>query len=125
VQVKRRTDRIGAGELRSFMAVLGSQDVGIFVAAGGFTPDAEAEARSQEPRGDHPYRPRASVRALGASLPAVVRAGSATPAPSPRALPRAALTHTTGLAVGTYLAFDPLGLQATFRRETIWRMRGS
>lgn len=50
VQVKRRADRISAGELRSFMAVLGAQDVGIFVAAGGFTPDAEAEARSQEAR---------------------------------------------------------------------------
>jgi len=36
--------------LRSFMAVLGDQDVGIFVSIGGFTTDAESEARTQEKR---------------------------------------------------------------------------
>ena len=32
------------------MAVLGEHDVGIFVSSGGFTNDAEAEARTQEKR---------------------------------------------------------------------------
>jgi len=32
------------------MAVLGDQDVGIFVSTGGFTSDAESEARTQERR---------------------------------------------------------------------------
>jgi restriction system protein len=50
VQVKRRADRIAVGEVRSFLAVLGDEDVGIFVATGGFTSDAEVEARSQERR---------------------------------------------------------------------------
>lgn len=50
VQVKRRGDRINAEGLRSFMAVLGDQDVGIFVSTGGFTADAEMEARTQERR---------------------------------------------------------------------------
>lgn len=50
VQVKRRADRIAVGEVRSFLAVLGDEDVGIFVATGGFTTDAEGEARSQERR---------------------------------------------------------------------------
>jgi len=46
--VKRRTDRINVGEIRSFMALLGEDDVGIFVTTTGFT--AEAEARGQEKR---------------------------------------------------------------------------
>lgn len=50
VQVKRRIDRLGAPELRSFMAVLGEQDVGIVIALGGFTSEAEAESRGQERR---------------------------------------------------------------------------
>jgi len=32
------------------MAVLGDQDVGIFVSTGGFTSEAESEARTQERR---------------------------------------------------------------------------
>ena len=32
------------------MALVGQQDVGIFVCTGGFTPDAEREARAQESR---------------------------------------------------------------------------
>ena len=36
--------------LRSFMATLSDQDVGIFVCTGGFTPPAEQEARYQEKR---------------------------------------------------------------------------
>lgn len=50
VQVKRRVDRIPVGDVRSFLAVLGDSDVGVFVASGGFTKDAEAEARMQERR---------------------------------------------------------------------------
>lgn len=50
VQVKRREGKISAGDLRSFMAVLGDQDVGIFVSTGGFTSEAESEARTQERR---------------------------------------------------------------------------
>jgi restriction system protein len=50
VQVKRRANKITAEGLRSFMAVLGEHDVGIFVCSGGFTPDAEMEARTQEKR---------------------------------------------------------------------------
>lgn len=50
VQVKRRADKISAEGLRSFMAVLGDQDVGIFVSTGGFTADAASEARTQERR---------------------------------------------------------------------------
>jgi restriction system protein len=36
--------------LRSFMALLGDDDVGLFVCTGGFTKDAETEARTQEKR---------------------------------------------------------------------------
>ncbi|MBI4441873.1 MAG: Mrr restriction system protein [Acidobacteria bacterium] len=50
VQVKRRADKINVEGLRSFMALLGDQDVGIFVSLGGFTKDAEDEARTQEKR---------------------------------------------------------------------------
>lgn len=50
VQVKRRTDKISVEGLRSFMALLGDQDVGLFVATGGFTKEAETEARTQEKR---------------------------------------------------------------------------
>jgi restriction system protein len=50
VQVKRRADKIAVGEVRSFLAVLGDEDVGIFVTTAGFTTEAEAEARSQERR---------------------------------------------------------------------------
>ena len=36
--------------MRSFIATLGENDVGIFVCTGGFTSDAEKEAREQERR---------------------------------------------------------------------------
>jgi restriction system protein len=49
VQVKRVTSgKIGVEGLRSFLAVLSGQDVGLFVSLGGFT--ADAEARAQESR---------------------------------------------------------------------------
>lgn len=50
VQVKRHDEKTSVEGLRSFMAVLGDQDVGIFVFTGGFTSDAESEARTQEKR---------------------------------------------------------------------------
>jgi restriction system protein len=51
VQVKSgAADKISVEGLRAFMAVLGDRDVGIFVAVGGFTQPAEAEARAQEKR---------------------------------------------------------------------------
>lgn len=50
VQVKRRADRVTVDGVRAFMALLGGQDVGLFICAGGFTKDAEAEVRSQENR---------------------------------------------------------------------------
>ncbi len=50
VQVKRRADKISVDGLRSFMAILSEQDVGIFVSTGGFTSDAESEARTKETR---------------------------------------------------------------------------
>lgn len=50
VQVKRRADKITADGLKSFLAILGDHDVGIFVATGGFTRDAEIEWRAQERR---------------------------------------------------------------------------
>jgi restriction system protein len=50
VQVKRVQTAVSVEGLRSFMAVLGDDDVGLFVSTGGFTRDAELEARTQEKR---------------------------------------------------------------------------
>lgn len=50
VQVKRRRDNISVEELRSFIALINEQDVGIFVTTGGFTRDAQELARGQERR---------------------------------------------------------------------------
>lgn len=50
VQVKRRADKIRVDDLRAFISLLGEQDVGIFISTGGFTSDAESEARSKETR---------------------------------------------------------------------------
>jgi restriction system protein len=50
VQVKRQKESVSQGGLRSFMAVLGDDDVGLFVSTGGFTRDAQEEARTQEKR---------------------------------------------------------------------------
>jgi len=50
VQVKRQGDAVRVDGLRSFMAVLGEDDVGLFVSTGGFTKDAADEARTQEKR---------------------------------------------------------------------------
>lgn len=50
VQVKRQQQKVAVDGLRAFMALLGTDDVGIFVNAGGFTRDAIDEARSQTTR---------------------------------------------------------------------------
>ncbi len=50
VQVKRQQQAVSVEGLRSFMAVLGDDDVGLFVCTGGFTKDARDEARTQEKR---------------------------------------------------------------------------
>ena len=50
VQVKREGNPINVSQLRSFMALLGDDDVGLFVSTGGFTRDAEDEARKQQSR---------------------------------------------------------------------------
>lgn len=50
VQVKRLGSNVSVDGLRSFMAVLGDDDVGLFVTTAGFTKDAEEEARTQEKR---------------------------------------------------------------------------
>lgn len=50
VQVKRQKEKVSVSGVRSFMAVLGDNDVGLFVCTGGFTKDAEREARDQEKR---------------------------------------------------------------------------
>ena len=50
VQVKRRADKIRVDEIRSFIAVISGTDVGIFIALGGFTSEAQSEARHQETR---------------------------------------------------------------------------
>ena len=50
VQVKREQNAVNVSVLRSFMALLGDNDVGIFVCTGGFTKDAQEEARTQQSR---------------------------------------------------------------------------
>lgn len=50
VQVKRQQSTVSVEGLRSFLALLGDEDVGIFVNVGGFTKDAQEEARTQEKR---------------------------------------------------------------------------
>ena len=50
VQVKREQGATNVSTLRSFLALLGDNDVGIFVSTGGFTKDAEDEARTQQSR---------------------------------------------------------------------------
>lgn len=50
VQVKRRQDKANVDSIRAFLAVLSGSDVGLFVCTGGFTKDAEEEARGQQLR---------------------------------------------------------------------------
>lgn len=46
-QVKRERGKTDSHTLRAFMSVLLQDDVGVFVTLGGFTPDAELEARGE------------------------------------------------------------------------------
>ncbi|SMC02182.1 restriction system protein [Sulfobacillus thermosulfidooxidans DSM 9293] len=50
VQVKHRDNKATVEELRSFLAILGDSDVGLFVSTEGFTAEAEKVGRSQERR---------------------------------------------------------------------------
>lgn len=50
VQVKRRSEKTTIDGVRSLLALLGEGDVGLFISTGGFTRDAEDEARRQEKR---------------------------------------------------------------------------
>lgn len=50
VQVKRQQDKINTDGLKSFLANVNEDDVGLYVSTGGFTRDAEDYARSQERR---------------------------------------------------------------------------
>lgn len=50
VQVKRRSDKTTIDGVRSLLALLGEGDVGLFISTGGFTREAEDEARRQEKR---------------------------------------------------------------------------
>lgn len=50
VQVKRRSDKTNIDGIRSLLSLLGEGDVGLFISMGGFTRDAEDEARRQEKR---------------------------------------------------------------------------
>ncbi|MFN8225069.1 MAG: restriction endonuclease [Gaiellales bacterium] len=50
VQVKRRSSKSSPDDIRAFLAVLGEQDSGLFVSTGGFTSEAQREARAQEKR---------------------------------------------------------------------------
>ncbi len=47
-QVKRQSGRVSVDGVRAFMALLADSDVGIYVCTGGFTRDAQEEARRQE-----------------------------------------------------------------------------
>jgi len=50
VQVKRQQQKVDIAGLKSFLAIINNDDVGLFVCTGGFTRDAEEYARSQESR---------------------------------------------------------------------------
>ncbi len=50
VQVKRVSQKVDAGGLKSFVAIVNDDDVGLYVSSGGFTRDAEEFARNQERR---------------------------------------------------------------------------
>lgn len=50
VQVKRQQQPVSIDGLRTFMALLGDGDVGVFVSLGGFTKDSQESARYQESR---------------------------------------------------------------------------
>jgi len=50
VQVKHRDQKASSNELRSFLAIMGDTDIGLFVSMEGFTASAQKEGRAQERR---------------------------------------------------------------------------
>ena len=50
VQVKRQQQKVDSAGLKSFLANVNEDDVGLYVSTGGFTKDAEDYGRSQEKR---------------------------------------------------------------------------
>ena len=50
VQIKRQQAAVSVEAIRSFISLLGTEDVGLFVSTGGFTKDASEEARGKETR---------------------------------------------------------------------------
>jgi restriction system protein len=50
IQVKRVSDKVTADLLKSFIALVNEDDVGLYVSTGGFTKDAKSFARNQERR---------------------------------------------------------------------------
>lgn len=50
VQVKRVKENVSVDGLRAFMALLGDDEVGLFVTTAGFTKDAQDEARTRQRR---------------------------------------------------------------------------
>ncbi|SOY85123.1 Restriction endonuclease [Cupriavidus taiwanensis] len=50
VQVKRISHRVDTDGLKSFIAIINEDDVGLFISTGGFTREAQSFARNQERR---------------------------------------------------------------------------
>jgi len=50
VQVKRWESKVPLDDVRSFISLLGTGDIGVYVSTGGFTKDAKDHARNQEIR---------------------------------------------------------------------------
>lgn len=50
VQVKRINDKVNIDGVRSFLAIINEDDVGLYISLGGFTKDADDFARNQERR---------------------------------------------------------------------------
>jgi restriction system protein len=50
VQVKRRSDKVGVVELRSFLAVISERDIGVYVSLGGFSSEAQSLANQEQLR---------------------------------------------------------------------------
>ena len=49
LQVKHTIEQsVSSNDVRAFISVLGNDEVGIFISSGGFTKDAEEEARTQQ-----------------------------------------------------------------------------
>ena len=74
MQVKRHAEAVSADGLRSFMALLGDQDIGIFVCTGGFTSAADHTFNHDRGASESPKpRPDASDRRSAASNPSAFK----------------------------------------------------